>query len=73
MKRYYETQLNIISGLAKGATIVDVEHNEDADEGMIITLDTGTKLIFGWSSEEGDCDVTIGKGKINEILKINLK
>lgn len=70
MERFYDTQLQLIKSLAKGTTIVDIEHNEDADEGMILTLDTGTKLIFGWSSAEGDCDVALGN--VNEILKLKL-
>lgn len=70
MKQYYDNELNIISGLAVGATIVGVEHNEDADEGMIITLDTGTKLVIGWSSNEGSCDVTLGNP--SEVLKVKI-
>ena len=59
-KKYYDTELNIISELAKGTIIINVEHNEDADEGMIITLSTGTKLIFGWGGMEGSCDIVSG-------------
>jgi len=70
MKQYYDNELNIISGLATGTTIVNVEHNEDADEGVILTLDTGTKLVLGWSSNEGGCDVILGKP--SEILKVKI-
>lgn len=57
MKEYYGKELDMVSDLIEGRTIVMVEHNEDADEGMIITLDSGIKLVFGWSSGEGGCDV----------------
>ena len=70
MKQFYETPFNIISGLIQNAIIVNVEHNEEADEGMIITLNTGTKLVFGWSACEGSCDVVLGNP--NEILKANI-
>lgn len=70
MKIFYEFEFNQIAPLAKGATIVNVEHNEDADEGLILTLDTGTKLVFGWSGEMGSCDVVLGHP--SEILKVDI-
>jgi hypothetical protein len=73
MKQLYDNELNIINGLAKGAIILSIEHNEDADEGMIITLDTGTKLVLGWNSKEGSCDVVLGKGRISDLLKVKFK
>lgn len=70
MKEYYDNELNIISGLAIGATIVNVEHNENADEGVILTLDTGTKLVFGWGGNEGTCEIVLGKP--SELLKVKI-
>ena len=70
MKIFYEFEFKTIAPLAKGATIVNVEHNEDADEGLILTLDTGTKLVFGWSGEMGSCDVVLGHP--SEILKVDI-
>jgi hypothetical protein len=57
MRKYYGKELDMVSELIEGRTIVMVEHNEDADEGMILTLDSGIKLVFGWSGEQGGCDV----------------
>jgi hypothetical protein len=53
MEQFYNEELQEIKRLAKGATIVDIEHNEEASGGMIMTLSTGTKLMFGWSIELG--------------------
>jgi hypothetical protein len=57
MKEMYNKELTEIKKIILGATIVSVEHNESADEGMILTLDNGVKVDFGWSSCEGCCKV----------------
>jgi hypothetical protein len=53
MEQFYDQELQEIKRLAKGNTIVDIEHNESAPGGMIMTLNTGTKLMLGWSIDEG--------------------
>jgi len=53
MEQFYSEELKEIKRLAKGTTIVDIEHNESAPGGMIMTLSTGTKLTMGWSTEAG--------------------
>ena len=53
MEQFYNEELNEIKRLAKGTTIVDIEHNESAPGGMVMTLSTGTKLNMGWSIEAG--------------------
>ena len=55
MKKMYEKELTAIKDNIVGATILSVEHNEKADEGMILTLDTGVKVEFGWSGWYGWC------------------
>jgi hypothetical protein len=57
MKEMYNKELTEIKKIILGATIVSVEHNESADEGMILTLDNGVKVDFGWSGCEGYCKV----------------
>lgn len=53
MEQFYDQELQEIKRLAKGTTIVDIEHNESSTGGMIMTLSTGTKLIMGWNMEFG--------------------
>ena len=53
----YEKELTTIKDDIVGATILSIEHNENADEGMILTLDTGVKVEFGWSGWYGWCKV----------------
>jgi hypothetical protein len=57
MEQFYNEELKEIKRVAKGTTIVDIEHNESAPGGMIMTLSTGTKLMMGWSieGENGYC------------------
>lgn len=58
MKKMYEKELTEIKKIILGATIVSVEHNESADEGMILTLDSGVKVDFGWSGWYGWCKLS---------------
>ena len=53
MEQFYDQELQEIKRLAKGTTIVDIEHNEGSNGGMVMTLSTGTKLIMGWNMEFG--------------------
>ena len=53
MEQFYDQELQEIKRLAKGTTIVDIEHNEGSTGGMVMTLSTGTKLIMGWNMEFG--------------------
>jgi hypothetical protein len=61
MEQFYNEYLQEIKKHANGATIVNIEHNEMADEGMIMTLSNGHQLIMGWPSETGYCHVKLGE------------
>jgi len=63
MEQFYNEYLREIKRLAKGTTIVDIEHNESAPEGMIMTLSTGTKLVMGWDIENGYCNPVLSEIK----------
>lgn len=55
--RKQEKQYEKIDKL-EGARIVKVERADDADEGLIIYLDNGEILKFGFSGCEGDFVIT---------------
>lgn len=67
MEKFYEQELEALKDTLIGATIVNVEHYEKADEGMVLKLNTGIEIAFGWGGGYGICKI------LNNHLPLNTK